>query len=83
MTAGDENELVVGWKLHHLAWRQQGTCGLLAGDHQVAEPRAQAVACVVLGIADLSRRAECIGDPLRGPLVIGGEAHPNMAVVED
>ena len=49
----------------------------------MAEPGAQAMAGIVLGIADLGRRAERIGDPLRRPFVVGGEAYPHMAVVED
>ena len=49
----------------------------------MAEPGAQAMAGIVLGIADLGRRAERIGDPLGGPFVVGGEAHSDMAVVED
>ncbi|MOA00105.1 hypothetical protein D3C78_1194530 [compost metagenome] len=33
--------------------------------------------------AQLGRCAECLGDALGGALVVGGEGHPHMAVVED
>src|ERR1700704_6526261 len=49
----------------------------------MAEPGAQAVAGIILGVANFRRRAERIGYPLGGSLVVGGEAHPHMAVVED
>ena len=46
-TAGDQHQLVVGRKLHHLAGRQQRPRGLLAGDHQMAEPGLSRMAGIV------------------------------------
>ena len=41
------------------------------------------MAGIVLHGAHFGRRAERVGDPLGGALVVGGEAHPHMAVVEN
>ena len=41
------------------------------------------MAGIVLHCAHLGRRAERIGHPLGGTLVIGREANANMAIVED
>ena len=83
MTPRDENELVIERKLHHLATRQQRPRGLLARDHEMAEPRAETGTGIVLGIADLGGCPQRIGDPFGGPFVVGGKAHPDMTVVED
>ena len=56
-TAGDEHQLVVGRELHHLAGRQQRPRGLLARDHQMAEPRAQPMTGIVL--ASRAFRSRC------------------------
>src|SRR6266851_668603 len=81
--ARDENQLVGGRQLHHLAGRQQRTSGLLPRHHDVAEPGRQAVAGVVSLGSKLSRRAEGVGDPLRRSLVVRREGNPDVAIVED
>src|SRR5574337_1788140 len=49
----------------------------------MTEPWAQAAARIVLHGTHFGRGAERIGDPLSGSLVVGGEAHSDMAVVEN
>jgi hypothetical protein len=83
MAAGDQHQFVVVRELHHLAGRQQRPRRLLARHHQMAEPRAEPMAGIVLHRAHLGRGAERVGHALGGPLVVGREAHADMAVVED
>ena len=54
-----------------------------ARHHQMAEPGREPMAGVVLHRAQFGRRAERVGHPLGRALVIGGEAHAHMAIVED
>ena len=50
---------------------------------RVTEPGRQPAAGIVLHRLHLGRGAERVADPLGGPFVVGGEADPDMAVVED
>src|SRR6185437_14406901 len=56
---------------------------LLARDHEMAEPRAEPTARIVLHGAHFGRGSKRVGDTFGGSLVVGGEAHAHMAVVED
>ncbi len=49
----------------------------------MSEPGREAAAGIVLHRLHLGRRPKRVADALGGPLVIGGEAYPHMAVVED
>mmetsp|Transcript_42344 Transcript_42344/g.99601 ORF Transcript_42344/g.99601 Transcript_42344/m.99601 type:complete len:241 (+) Transcript_42344:880-1602(+) len=81
--AGHHHHGLVGRKLHYLARREQRTCRLLARHHQMPEPWREPVAGVVALRAQLGRGAQRFGDALGGALVVGGERHPDMAVVQD
>ena len=62
---------------------KQRSRGLLARDHEMAEPGREPVPGIVLHGAQLGRRAERIGDAPRRALVVGGEGDADVAVVED
>ena len=83
MNAGDHHDLVAGRQLHDLAGREQRPGGLLARDHEMPQPRREAMAGIVLHRPHLGGRAERVGHAFGRALVIGGEAHPDVAVVED
>ena len=70
-------------KLHDFTRRQQLTRRLLAGDHQVAEPRRQAMACIVGHRSHLRCGAQRVANPARGSFVVCRERHPHVAVVEE
>lgn len=80
--AGDHDDLVVGRKLHHLAGGKQRSRGLGARDHEMRQPGSEAMTGVVLHGPHLGRCAERVRHALGGPLVVGREAHADMAVVE-
>jgi len=47
------------------------------------EPGRQSAAGIVLHRLHLGCCTERVADPFRRPLVVGRQAHPNMAVVDD
>src|SRR3546814_7515380 len=49
----------------------------------MTEPGRQAVAGIIFHRAHFGRSPERIGNALGGPLVVGRETHPHMAIVED
>ncbi len=81
--AGHHHHGFVGRKLHHFARRQQRAGRLLARHHQVAQPRREPVAGVVALGAQLGGGAQRLGDAFGGALVVRGERHADMAVVEN
>src|SRR5215510_4696335 len=83
VTGRDQHELVGGRKLHHLACGQERPCRLLARDHEMSEPWRQAMARIVLHGAQLGRDAERVRDAFGRALVVGREADPDMAIVEN
>lgn len=80
---GDEHDFVRGRKLHDFARRQQRPRGFLSRHHQMAEPRTEPVAGIILHRAQFRRGAERIGDAFRCALVIGREGDAHMAIVEN
>ena len=80
---GDQHQLLVGRELHDLAGGQELPGGLLPADHDMREPGCEPVSGIVAHRALLGRRPQRIGNPLGGALVVAGERHPDMAVVED
>src|SRR3546814_7926184 len=48
----------------------------------MCKPGRETVAGIIAHRTLLGRGAECVGNPLRGPLVIGREGDPDMAIVE-
>src|SRR3546814_8396327 len=79
---GDQNEFVGRRKLHDFARGQQCARGFLPADHDMCKPGRETVAGIIAHRTLLGRGAECVGNPLRGPLVIGREGDPDMAIVE-
>src|SRR5262245_7170589 len=82
VTCRDQNDLVSGRELHHLACGQQGPCRLLARDHEMSEPWRQSMTCIILHGAELGRDAECIRGTMGLGLVFGGKGDPNLAIIE-
>lgn len=74
--ASDHDDLVVRRELHHLARGHERACGLLTGDHKVAEQRRETMSSVVLHRAHLSRGPEHIGHAL-------GDALSKNSVIQD
>src|SRR5579859_5540436 len=48
----------------------------------MTEPRREPVTGIVLHGAQFGRHAERVGDPFRGPLVVGGKGRPYVTIVE-
>lgn len=55
--ARHHDDLVVGWKLHHLAGGEELARGLLPRHHQVTEPRREPMAGIVALGAEFGRGA--------------------------
>lgn len=81
--AGDKHQRVACGELHHLAGGQQRARGLLPADHDVREPRREAMPGIVAHRTLLGRGAERVRQTLGGALVVGRERDPDVAVVED
>src|SRR5262249_22551280 len=61
----------------------RSSAAFLPADHQMRQPKNQPGAGIVLHGAQLGRRAERIGNTLGRPFVVGREADPDMAIVQD
>jgi AraC-like DNA-binding protein len=59
--AGDEDQFVTRWQLHDFAGGEERTRGLLARDHEMAEPGREPMSGIVLHGTQLCRHAERVG----------------------
>src|SRR3546814_18750745 len=61
---------------------QQCARGFLPADHDMFKPGRETVAGIIAHRTMLGRGAECVGNPLRGPRVIGREGDTDLAIFE-
>src|ERR1700733_11444331 len=71
--SGDHDDLLFGWKLHHLTGCQQRAGRFLSTDHEVSEPWREPMAGVVALRTQFCGGSQGVGDPLGGALVVSGE----------
>ena len=83
MHAREHHDFVGVGQLHDFALGQKSARRLRARDHQVTKPRREAVSGIIAHRAGFGRSPERFRNALGSALVIGREAHPHMAIVEN